>query len=51
MRRSTCTINYGKKVPLAQGVNFDLWSWVNNSFILIEFVINTRLTDETEIIT
>lgn len=24
MRRSTCTINYGSKMPLAQGVNFDL---------------------------
>lgn len=24
MRRSTCTINYGTKMPLAQGVNFDL---------------------------
>ncbi len=24
MRRSTCTINHGKDVPLAQGVNFDL---------------------------
>ncbi len=24
MRRSTCTINYGKKAPLAQGVYFDL---------------------------
>lgn len=22
MRRSTCTINYGKKLPLAQGINF-----------------------------
>jgi len=24
MRRSTCTINYGNALPLAQGVNFDL---------------------------
>jgi aldehyde dehydrogenase family 7 protein A1 len=24
MKRSTCTINYGKALPLAQGVNFDL---------------------------
>jgi aldehyde dehydrogenase family 7 protein A1 len=24
MRRSTCTINYGDKLPLAQGVNFDV---------------------------
>jgi aldehyde dehydrogenase family 7 protein A1 len=24
MRRSTCTINYTDKLPLAQGVNFDL---------------------------
>lgn len=24
MRRSTCTLNFGTKMPLAQGVNFDL---------------------------
>ena len=24
MKRSTCTVNYGKTLPLAQGVNFDL---------------------------
>lgn len=24
MRRSTCAINYGRKLPLAQGVNFDV---------------------------
>ena len=24
MRRQTCTINYGKELPLAQGVRFDL---------------------------
>ena len=24
MRRATCTINFGHKMPLAQGVNFDL---------------------------
>jgi len=24
MRRSTCTINHGTKMPLAQGVNFDV---------------------------
>ena len=25
MRRQTCTINWGKDLPLAQGVKFDLW--------------------------
>jgi aldehyde dehydrogenase (NAD+) len=24
MRRQTCTINYGKDLPLSQGVRFDL---------------------------
>jgi acyl-CoA reductase-like NAD-dependent aldehyde dehydrogenase len=24
MRRQTCSINYGSKMPLAQGVNFDV---------------------------
>ena len=25
MRRSTCTINYGNEMPLAQGITFDVW--------------------------
>ena len=33
MKRSTCTINYGASLPLAQGVNFDLW---NRYHILIQ---------------
>jgi len=24
MRRQTCTINYGRQLPLAQGVEFDV---------------------------
>jgi aldehyde dehydrogenase (NAD+) len=24
MRRQTCTINYGRELPLAQGVEFDV---------------------------
>jgi aldehyde dehydrogenase (NAD+) len=24
MRRQTCTVNYGKTLPLAQGVKFDV---------------------------
>ena len=24
MRRQTCTVNYGRSLPLAQGVSFDL---------------------------
>jgi len=28
MRRSTCTINYGNELKLAQGVSFDVWEWV-----------------------
>lgn len=24
MRRSTCTVNYGKDLPLAQGIKFDI---------------------------
>jgi len=24
MKRQTCSINYGKKLPLAQGINFDV---------------------------
>lgn len=27
MRRSTCTINFGKTLPLAQGVKFDIWKY------------------------
>lgn len=27
MRRSTCTCNFGKDVPLAQGVKFDAKFW------------------------
>ena len=27
MRRSTCTINYGNTLPLAQGVKFDAKFW------------------------
>lgn len=46
MRRSTCTMNYSDKLPLAQGVVFKLWA-ININFLLYQYEVEfTRISSD-----